>query len=380
MNALIRLKKTTPVFVIALSLACVALLPKAQAVVPPPDGGYPGFNTAEGQNALFSLTSGVGNTAVGWFSLKSVTTGGLNTAVGAGSLVLNTGERNTATGALALLSNTTGTGNTAMGAGALQNNTNHHDNTAVGTLALTQNTGGLNTAIGRNALLSNTTGSGNTALGYTAGSGITGSGNICIGSGVFGVPGDNNRIRIGDNLPTGGGESACYIGGIAGQTVDPSGAGQVYVDNSGKLGVFLSSEGFKRDIQPMQNVSEAILALKPVTFHYKSDAKNTPCFGLIAEDVEKVNPDLVVRDKNGQLLSVRYEQINAMLLNEFLKAHRTVQEQKATIAQLKSTDAKQEAIIAQQQKQIDVLTAGLQKVSAQLEVSKSAPQTVLNNQ
>jgi hypothetical protein len=379
MKALIRLKKTTPVFLIALSLACVALLPKAQAVVPPPDGAYPGFNTAEGQNALFSLTSGVGNTAVGWFSLKSLTTAPLNTAVGAGTLVLNTGERNTATGALALLSNTTGDRNTAVGASALSSNTTGDfntaigddalyfnatatANTAIGAFALRNNTTGVvNTAVGEGALRNNTTGGGNTALGYQAGLNVSSASNvICIGT-------------SGQNV-----SDSCYIGNIYGAGVDPTNS-LVGVDANGKLGTTVSARRFKRDIQPMENASEAILALKPVTFHYKSDVKSTPCFGLVAEDVEKVNPHLVLRDKNGQLLSVRYEQINAMLLNEFLKAHRTVQEQKATIAQLKSTDAKQEATIVKQQKQIEALSAGLQKVSDQLELSKAEPEVAVKN-
>ena len=140
-----------------------------------------------------------------------------------------------------------------------------------------------------------------------------------------------------------------------------------------------SSRRFKKEIKPMDTASEAILALKPVTFQYKSDKTNRPEFGLIAEEVAAVNPDLVVRDENGEIYTVRYEAVNAMLLNEFLKEHRKNEEQQATIARLKSTDAKQEATIANQQKQIEALTARLQKVSVQLELSKSAPQTVLNN-
>jgi hypothetical protein len=127
---------------------------------------------------------------------------------------------------------------------------------------------------------------------------------VCIGGGVSGVAGDNNTIRIADNLPNSTGQLACYIGGIAGQAVDPSSTTTVYIDNTGKLGVCLSSERFKHDIQPMDKASQAILALRPVTFHYKNDVKSTPCFGLIAEDVEKVNPDLVVHDKKGEPLTV----------------------------------------------------------------------------
>jgi hypothetical protein len=229
-------------------------------------------------------------------------------------------------------------------------------NNAFGDSALAFNiSGSSNTAVGHVALI-NSTGDSNTALGAGAGSGVTTASNvICIG-----VPGANVDF-------------SCYIANIFGASIDPTNS-LVGVDAAGKLGVTTSARRFKRDIQPMENASEAILALKPVTFHYKGDVKSIPCFGLVAEDVEKVNPDLVVRDKNGELLSVRYEQINAMLLNEFLKEHRKNEEQEATIAQ--------------QQEQIQALTLGLQKVSAQLaaaspsggglEASKPAPQVVNN--
>ena len=153
------------------------------------------------------------------------------------------------------------------------------------------------------------------------------------------------------------------------------------VDSNGHLGTGVSSARFKDAIKPMDKTSEAILALQPVTFRYKHelDPDGIPQFGLVAEDVEKVNPDLVVRDAQGKVNTVPYEAVNAMLLNEFLKEHRTVQKQEATIAQLKSAVAKQEAAAAHQQKQIEALTVGLQKVSAQVEMSRLAPQTVLNN-
>jgi uncharacterized coiled-coil protein SlyX len=162
--------------------------------------------------------------------------------------------------------------------------------------------------------------------------------------------------------------------------VEPTGSGlAVFVDANGKLGTSTSSARFKDDIKPMANASESILALKPVTFRYTKelDPNGVPQFGLVAEDVEKVNPDLIARDDQGKPYSVRYEAVNAMLLNEFLKEHRTVQEQEATIAQLKFAVAKQESTAVQQQKQIEALTAGLQKVSAQLELNRPAPQAVL---
>ena len=408
MNRMIQLKQTTPVFLVLL-LLCFGVLQAVQAVVPPPDGGYPGFNTAEGTNALKNLTTGVGNAAVGWYSLLSNTDGSYNTGVGAGTLVLNSGDKNTATGAAALLLNTTGANNTANGALALLNNTEGDANTATGESALFSNTtgnfntatgelalyvnttgnvntatgnsalfsnvgdantanghqalanntkGNLNTANGYRALLSNTGGAGNTALGYLAGQFLTnGDDNICIGN--DGVTGDAGTIRIGRDFI-----GATYIAGIFGQT--SSGGTGVFINSAGKLGTTTSSRLFKDDIKPMNKASEALFALKPVTFRYKKaiDQQGIPQFGLVAEEVEAVNPDLVVRDKKGNPYSVRYDQVNAMLLNEFLKEHRK--------------NGEQGAMIASQQKQIEALTEGLQKVSAQLELNKLPPQTVKN--
>src|SRR5580765_7842320 len=319
MNPLIRLK-TTSLLLITLTLLCFGLLPQAQAVVPPPDGGYPGFTTAEGQNALQNLTTGVGNTAAGWRSLFANSVGSLNTA----------------TGALALLSDTTGDDNTANGALALLSNTTGIRNTAIGSRALMNNNGSYNTAVGLSTLVFNTTGFSNTAVGLGAGAEVTTADNvICIG-----VQGENVS-------------NSCYIGQIYKRVIDPATTLAVGMDASNRLGTAVASERFKRDIQPMGATSEAILALKPVMFHYKSDSKNTPCFGLVAEHVAEVNPHLVVSDEEGKPLAVRYDQVNAMLLNEFLKEHRKNEEQQAVIMQLKSTDAKQEAIIAQQQKEIE---------------------------
>jgi hypothetical protein len=275
-----------------LALACFALLPSVQAVVPAPDGGYPGGNTAEGHLALGSLTAGIYNNAVGIYSLLSLTTGNFNTATGAGTLLANTADQNTATGAGALLSNTTGGFNTANGTFALFNNT----------------TGLQNTANGEQALFNNATGNSNTALGFGAGFGVTTANNvICIGA-------------TGANI-----DNSCFIGNIRDALVAPN-AAPVLIDSAGKLGTTNgSSRRFKKEIKPMDCASEAILALKPVTFHYKSDTTNTAQFGLIAEEVAEVNADLVVRDANGGIYTVRYDAVNAMLLNEFLKEHRKVQ-------------------------------------------------------
>jgi trimeric autotransporter adhesin len=501
------MKNRTHFLVIALTSIFLAIMePNAPAVVPPPDGGYPNFTTAEGQNALLHLSSGAANTAVGWFSLENVTTAGYNTGVGAGTLALNTADENTATGAGALLLNTTGGGNTANGAlallhndtgqgntaigtdalldntignfctatgfgalvhntnnantangafalqnntsgfantgiggqalqsnqvgtnntatgfqallfndgsnntacgsqallnntsgfyntatgvsalaqnangshntangfQALQNNTLADDNTATGFNALTNNTNGAgNTAVGTSALVFNSSGSNNTAIGFAAGSNrTTGDNNIDIGYSVAGMAGESNTIRIGNGNITG-----TYISGISGSTA--SGGAAVFVNSDGKLGTLTSSARFKDEIKPMGQASEAVLALKPVMFRYKKDLdpRGTQQFGLVAEDVEKVNCDLVVRDDKGHIHTVRYEAVNAMLLNEFLKEHRRVQnqtqkiqEQETTIAELK----KQVQTIVAHSKEQDVK---IQRVSDQIQI-KSSPVVV----
>ena len=393
-----------------LVFACFELSPTAHAVSPAPDGGYPGGNTAEGKNALFSLTTGGFNTAVGFFSLRSNATGQFNTATGAGTLLASTADENTATGAGALLSNSTGASNTANGAFALLNNTTGSNITAIGSHALLSNTADENTAVGSGALASNTTGTQNTAFGFGAltnnttaganGSGantavgafaltdnttggantaigyaalaqgnggantaigdlaglnITGNGNIDIRFHEAGVAGENNTTRIG-NIGATAQDTGIYV------TLDAVGGTKLGYVN------LTSSRRFKEHIKPMGAASEGLFALKPVNFRYKPefDPDRSERFGLIAEDVEKVNPTLVARDDKGNLTTVRYEAVNVMLLNEFLKEHHTVQEQGATIARL--------------EKQIEELAVGLQKVSAQLETSKPATQTVLNNQ
>jgi trimeric autotransporter adhesin len=429
MNPLIPLRKAAPLLLIVL-----ALVPVAQAVVPAPDGGYPGGNTAEGQNALLSLTTGGFNAGIGWLSLRGLTTGSFNTGVGAGTLALNNADQNTATGTGALLSNTsgsqntangafalfsntegnnnaaigdgalfsnttgeantangyralnlntTGEGNTANGVSALASNTTGNENTANGVLALFVNTIGVsntangvlalfsnrsgdhNTANGVQALERNTTGFFNTANGYlTLGNNTTGSNNTAFGVGAgINVTTANNVIAIGTDGANV--SNSCFIGRIRGVTTANADAIPVLIDSAGQLGTMSSSRRFKKQIKPMDQASEFIHALKPVTFQYKSDNTNRPEFGLIAEEVAEVNPDLVIRDENGEIYTVRYDAVNAMLLNEFLKEHRKNERQEATIMRL--------------QKQIEALAADLQKVSAHLELSKPAPQTVFNS-
>jgi trimeric autotransporter adhesin len=440
--------------------ACVTLLPIMRAVSPPPDGGYPGNNTAEGDNALASLSSGTANTANGSGALASDTSGSSNTAVGFEALLRNTsgnnntatgvdglvnnttGHENTANGVAALAGNTTGAFNTATGVSALSNNTSGSfnsangfqalesntngasntangyqalqsnttgsDNTANGLQALSQNTtGNFNTANGLAALFSNTTGSSNTAngdaalisnttgsdntasgvnalvsntiggnntatgfvalanntkgsnnvaLGNFAGNKLTtGSNNIDVGANVPGVAGEANTIRIGKQ----GTQKATFIAGISGVAVTGS---MVVVNSMGKLGVAASSARFKEAVKPMDKASEAILALKPVSFRYKEeiDPDGTPQFGLIAEQVEKVNRELVARDEEGKAYTVRYDAVNAMLLNEFLKAHRKAEAEERRVESLETT-------VAEQRKQIDSLTAAMEKVNARVE-------------
>jgi len=460
------MKTLVPTLLIIFSLTCFAFLSKSQAVVPPPDGGYAGGNTAEGYLALGSLTTGAYNTAVGVYSVLSLTDGNFCTGVGAGTLFANTAPENTAIGAGTLFSNTTGTanaalgtfslfnnstgsfntatgeqalfanttgtentangvfalsvntdgsfntaigafalanntgsentamgvntlqsntagGNTAMGANALRDNTTGFQNTAVGHSALFDNTeGSFNTAIGTSTLTLNTgdgntacgnvalfnnTGNNNTALGNVAGTNLTfGDNNVDIGYNVGGVAGESNTIRIGNSDIT-----AAFIAGISGHQA--SGGAQVFVNSDGKLGTTTSSARFKEDIKPMGKASEAILALKPVSFRYKKeiDPQGIPQFGLVAEEVEKVNPDLIIRDREGKPQTVRYEQVNAMLLNEFLQVHRKAEEQEARIAQLMQDMEKLIAHVRQQDSQI-------QTMSAEIEMSKAAPQVVVN--
>jgi hypothetical protein len=372
-------------------LACFGLLPQMQAtsdVSPPPDGCYPGFTTAEGCNALQHLGAGAGNTAFGWRSLYFVGGGNYNTGLGAGTLVLNTGDSNTAVGAAALLLNTGGTENTGVGTDALVHNANGNVNSAFGAFALFQTTGSNNTAIGDRALLNNTSGGSNTAVGQAAmlnntsggsniaigvqalGNNDSGTGNIVLGN-VSGtaITSANNVICIG-NLSADNVGNHTYIGNIGSTTVSGGGTDTVTVNlTTGLLGHLSSSRRYKEEIKPMDSASETLYRLNPVTYRYKKeiDATQSLDYGLVAEDVAEVDPNLAIHDATGRIESVRYTAINAMLLNEFLKEHKKVQDLEVTVAQ--------------QQKGMEVLTAQLkeqaaqiQKVSAQLEVSKPAPQ------
>jgi hypothetical protein len=328
------------------------------------------YNTAVGSGALQFNTTGGSNTATGVSALNINTTGSFNTATGVGALVLNTtGTQNTAIGMLALGSNLTGSYNTATGYGALHKTTGG-SNTATGFDALRDNgNGSNNTATGWFALIHNK-GSGNIALGAKAGGNLT-SGNNNIDIGNDGVRDESNTIRIGSR------QTGTFIAGISGVTV--AGGIGVIVDSSGHLGTTTSSARFKEAIRPMDKTSQAILSLKPVTFRYKHelDPQGVPQFGLVAEDVEKVNPDLVARDEQGKPYTVRYDAVNTMLLNEFLKEHKAFLQEQRKVEKLETT-------VTQQRKDFEAAVAELkgqfQKVSARLELSRSAPKSIANNQ
>jgi len=404
MNALIQLKKTTPLGLAAFAattIACFGLLPAVQALSPAPDGGYPNFTTAEGQKALLNLTTGAGNTAIGALSLISDTTGSDNVGVGGGALALNNGDSNTAVGTIALFLNTGGFENVAVGTAALLNNVDGSDNAAMGAFALSSNmSGSFNAAIGHlavlsntvgdanmaiveSALLVNTTGGGNVAIGVSALRNNNASENVVIGHSaglnmtagshcvLIGTSAGNNIqsafnvICIGEPAAGANVSDTCFIGNIRGTTTQNNDATPVVIDSAGQLGTASSSRRYKTDVKPMDNASESVFALKPVCFRYKIHKDTTPQFGLIAEDVAEVNRDLVIYDADGKPYTVRYDAVNAMLLNEFLKEHNTVQELKKEVAALIATVKEQ--------------TAQIQKVSAHLELNKAAPQAVLNN-
>jgi hypothetical protein len=402
----------------SLAFVCAAAFESTvQAVVPPPDGCYPAFNTAEGCNSLSLLTTGAANTAIGWRSLFSATTTSFNTGVGAGALVLNNGNSNTAVGAAALLLNTSGAQNVAVGTATLVFNSTGHDNTAIGAFALNNNTSDKNTALGSNALFGNTLGIANTAIGAFALAGntsgqantaigvqalsgnttannntamgdsalsanITGAGNTAIGSTALAHSTGNGNVALGNNsganVTTASNvvcigsvgkdvNNSCFISSIRGIQTQNANALPVLIDSDGQLGTQSSSRRFKKDIEFMTKDSEAVLALKPVTFHYKTDKTNTPQFGLIAEEVAKVNQDLVVRDDNGEIYTVRYDAVNAMLLNELLKEHNAFLQEQTKVQKL-------EAALAAVNERLKEQDAKIEKVSAGLVTNSTGPQ------
>jgi hypothetical protein len=331
-------------------------------------------NTASGEDALYSDTSGSYNTATGFSSLYSNETGNNNTAAGYRSMYFNsTGSNNTASGYQALYSNTTGSYNTASGYEALSSNStadyntalgfgalysnNGADNTATGYDALYANTSGTdNTADGLHALANNTIGSNNIAEGWHAGYNLTtGSNNIDIGN--VGVAAESGVIRIG----TMGTQTKTYIAGIYGTSVSGS---AVVVSSTGQLGVVVSSERFKTDIAPMGSDTEKLQALRPVKFHLKTDPHGAVQYGLIAEEVAKVYPELVIRDETGRIDGVRYDELAPMLLNEMQEQQTVVAAQSAKIAAQDQRAAAQDANIARLQEQLAGIQAALVKMQS----------------
>jgi hypothetical protein len=363
-------------------------------------------NTEDGFRALENSPNAF-NSAFGWFSLFNNTSAFFSTGLGAGTLFSNDGADNTAVGAAAMFFNTTGTDNTAVGINALRDNdsggndnavgafalfnnfdgffNNAHGNTALlnnvsgsqnnafGDRALRDSTGSFNTAMGDDALLT-ATGDDNTAFGNDAGNTITtGFNDICIGSGAGSGIVDGNAIIAIGSAATGifaNFGPTTFIGGINEPTGDPGSTVAVLIDSNNNLGTSASSGRFKHDIKPMEKASEALLALKPVSFKYNYDVKGSTQYGLIAEDVAQVNPHLVLY-RDGEPYTVKYDQINVMLLNEFLKEHKKVEKQQASISHLKS---EMQTMVAQLKEQ----AAQIQKVSARLEVNKPAAKVVVN--
>ena len=325
-----------PSVFIASAFAFLAIYPEARAVSPAPDGGYPGLNTAEGQNALENLTTGVANAAVGWYSLFSNTDGSYNTAVGAGTLLFNVGDqsagegvKNTAVGAVALLFNIDGDNNAAVGAAALVNNTTGDNNTAVGADALSSNTGGgLNVAVGRIALTANITGLANTAVGYRALAGSTGSNNTAVGSEAgAGITTGTNIIAIGaevSGISSVFGEvgNSCYIDNISGAAVSSATAVAVMVDADGKLGT---------------------LAV----------------------------------DANGNKMAVPNP---LAMLNEFVKTQKKVAELDTTVAQQAKAMGQQTKVIEALSVQLKEQAAQIQKLGVQVSLTEAGLQTALNNE
>ena len=313
-------------------------------------------NTAGGTNALFSNTTGSNNTANGLNALFLNTMGSSNTASSAYALFSNTtGSSNTASGVAALFANTSGGANTASGVGALELNTTGSNNTASGLNALLFNTpGSNNTASGAYALFANITGNNNIAIGFIAGSSLTnGNNNIYLGN--VGTATESDTMHLG------GSQTQTFIAGIASVPVSGS---PVLITSQGQLGIQASSLRYKHDIEPMGARSHALLKLRPVTFRYKQDAQGERQYGLIAEEVAKVYPELVTRGATGDVEAVRYHEVIPMLLNEVQHQQRQLAAQAQELATLKAQNARLRAAVVHQQERDAALAARLERLEA----------------
>ena len=300
------------------------------------------YNTAEGAWSLYYNTTGSQNTAVGFESLQDNTSGFGNTAFGAYSFFANTtGQHNTATGVYSFYSNATGNGNTATGGYSLYANTSGMGNTADGYYALYSNTTGFyNTACGTQSLFENTTGENNIGIGFNAGIDNASGNSYNIDIGNWGVYSDNGVIRIG----TPGNQTTFYAAGVDGVAI--GGPVPVYINSNGQLGTVNSSIRFKEDVHDMAAASDGLMRLRPVTYRYKqpyADDSKPIDFGLIAEEVAEVYPDLVVKGADGQIQTVQYQKLTPMLLNEVQKEHTLLEQQEATIEKLEKRLAALEA-------------------------------------
>jgi hypothetical protein len=315
-------------------------------------------DTAYGTAALESNSTGSEDSAFGVNALRTNNSGSGNTAIGSDALYFNThGQFNTATGMAALEGNTTGIGNTATGIGSLANNGAGNENVAMGWNALYFNKGSDNTAIGAAALQNNGSGANNIAVGIEAGVYLTtGSNNIMIGN--PGAAAETNTIRIG----TEGVQTSAYLAGIFSSPVTEGCA--VVVESTGQLGCTQSSARYKRDIQDMGNASDKLMKLRPVTFLYKTDKTDTRHFGLIAEEVDKVFPELVVHGADGKVETVAYQMLPALLLNEVQKQGKASEE----LAQLLEQKDAQIASLQQQVVAIQKQNAQIEALAARLDV------------
>ena len=256
--------------------------------------------------------------------------GGGNTANGYDALLSNTfGSSGTATGSEALKSNTTGLRNTGTGAAALKSSTTGSDDTGNGYQALLNNTSGSgNTALGSGALSGNTTGASNIAIGINAAAAVSGGSNFNIHIGSRGASGDNGVIRIGGRPALGDPveQSQFFVSGVRTATTGRADAVPVVIDSNGQLGTISSSRTVKRDIEDMGDTTGTLMALHPVRFHYKAHGPDSPQqYGLIAEEVDEVAPDLVARDGDGTIRTVFYDKVNAMLLNQVQTQQRLIE-------------------------------------------------------
>ncbi len=321
-------------------------------------------NTALGDNALSTNTTGIDNTAIGAGAMFSNTMGQDNTATGLSALIMNiTGNENTATGVFALEENTSGADNTATGVRAMMFSTGN-DNTATGVDSLENNTsGGSNTAIGGVALGANTTGSNNIAVGFDAGDNLTtGSNNIDIFD--AGVAGESNTIRIGSQ----GAQTTTFIAGIFGGPKIKKGC-DVIAGSNGMLGCIKSSARYKRDIRDMGDASDKLMKLRPVTFQYKEDSDGIQQYGLIAEEVQKVYPELVIEGEDGRPETVEYQVLPAMLLNELQKEVRDNDRQTAQIARL---SRQIEEMKARHEKELGAMRAAFEERVSRIEREMAA--------